>query len=404
MVPFGGWEMPLRYGPVLDEHRAVRGAAALFDVGHMGIFEVAGPFAAAFLDLVTTNDVNQLRSGQSQYGFLLDSEGRVLDDLLIYMRGPGRYMLVVNAANTEKDWAWLNGVNEGRVCIDIERPWVRSSFRAELTDLRAPDQEHNWRVNLALQGPRSRDILLEWLAASPQGRAVEEIRGRLLGMRRTELIEVEWPWPDAPGGVFDLIIARTGYTGERMGFEIFVHPDWAERLWNLLLEHGATFGLRPAGLAARDSLRIEAGLPLYGHELAGPLDLRPDDAGLEGYVKLYKPFFVGRAPFRAHAAQRKMEVVRFRLTERNVPMPNQGDRVVDRRGRVIGQVTSAAQDTEGYLLGMAYVDRRFAEPGEEIHVLATARKPTEKPLEELEVGDRVPLATEGTVLERFPRR
>jgi len=402
MVPFGGWEMPLRYGPVLDEHRAVRGAAGLFDVGHMGVFEVSGPFAAAFLDLVTTNDVNRLRPGRSHYGFLLDPEGRVLDDLLIYMRGPGRYMLVVNAANTEKDWAWLSAVNEGAVCIDLSRPWVRPSFRAELVDLRAPDQEHNWRVDLALQGPRSRDILLAWLDASPQGPATAEIRGRLLGMRRTELVEVEWPWPDAPGGVFDLIIARTGYTGESMGFEIFVHPDWATLLWDLLLRFGATFGLRPVGLAARDSLRIEAGLPLYGHELAGPLDLRPDDAGLEGYVKVYKPFFVGRVPFRAHAAERKMEVIRFRLNEKNVPMPNQGDRVVDRRGRVIGRVTSCARDTEGYLLGMAYVDRRFADPGEEVHVLATARRPTEKPLEELEVGDRVPLATEGTVLERFP--
>jgi glycine hydroxymethyltransferase len=404
-VPFGGWEMPLRYGPVLDEHRAVRGAAGLFDVGHMGIFEVSGPFAAPFLDLVTTSDVNRLRPGQSQYGFLLDPvEGGVIDDLMIYMRAPGRYMLVVNAANAEKDWAWLTAVNNGAVLLEPSRPWVRAPFRAELIDMRAPDQEHNWRVDLALQGPRSRDILLAWLDASPQGPAAAEIRGRLLGMRRTELIEVEWPWPDAPGGVFDLIIARTGYTGERMAFEIFVHPDWTVLLWDLLLELGATLGLRAAGLAARDSLRIEAGLPLHGHELAGPLDLRPDDAGLEGYVRLYKPFFLGRAAYKAHAAERTMTVVRFRLTERGVPIPNQGDRVVDRRGRVIGQVTSSAQDTEGGLVGMAYIDQRFASPGDEINVFASARTPTEKPLEELEVGDRVVLATEGEVLERFPAR
>ncbi|MGD1997259.1 MAG: serine hydroxymethyltransferase, partial [Anaerolineae bacterium] len=263
-VPFEGWEMPLRYGPVLDEHRAVRGAAGLFDVGHMGIFEVSGPFAAAFLDVVTTNDVNRLRPGQSHYSLMLNPEGHVVDDLLLYMRAPGRYMLVVNAANTERDWAWLNAVNEGSVRLDPKRPWIRPSFRAELTDLRAPDQEHNWRMNIALQGPRSRDILLAWLAASPKGPATAEIRGRLLGMRRTELVEVEWPWPDAPGGIFDLIIARTGYTGESMGFELLVHPDWAVLLWELLLRFGGTFGLRPAGLAARDSLRIEAGLPLYG--------------------------------------------------------------------------------------------------------------------------------------------
>jgi glycine hydroxymethyltransferase len=336
----------------------------------MGILEVSGPFAAAFLDLVTTNDVNLLRPGQSHYGFLLDPDGGVIDDIMVYMRAPGRYMLVVNAANTAKDWAWLNAVNEGAVCIDRERPWVRPPFRAQLVDLRAPGQEHLWRMDIALQGPRARDVLLNWLDASPQGPATTEIRNKLLGMRRTELIEVRWPWPEAPGGVFDLIIARTGYTGEPMAFEIFVHPDWAPLLWDVLLRFGGTLGLRPVGLAARDSLRIEAGLPLYGHELAGPLDLRPDDAGLEGYVKLYKPFFIGREPFRRHAAQRKMAVVRFRLLEKGVPMPNQGDRVVDRRGRVIGQVTSCAMDTEGYLLGMAAVDRRFAEPGEEILVLA----------------------------------
>lgn len=403
-VPFGGWEMPLRYGLVLDEHRAVRGAAGLFDVGHMGIFEVEGPFAAAFLDLVTTNDVNRLRPGQSHYAFMLDPYGSVVDDLMVYMRAPGRYMLVVNAANTEKDWAWLNAVNRGAVLLDPERPWVRPSFNAELVDMRAPDQEHNWRVNLALQGPRSRDILLAWLAASPSGPATADIRGRLLGMQRTELIEVRWPWPEAPGGMFDLIIARTGYTGEPMGFEILVHPEWAAILWDVLLEYGSPFGLRPAGLAARDSLRIEAGLPLYGHELAGPLDLRPDDAGLEGYVKVYKPFFVGRRAFRTHAAQRKMAVIRFRLSERGVPMPKQGDWVADRRGRVIGQVTSCAMDTDGYLLGMACVDRRFASPGKEVHVLSGGREPAEKPLEALEVGDRVALATEGTVLERFPQR
>ncbi len=402
-VSFGGWEMPVRYGPVLDEHRAVRGAAGLFDVGHMGIFEVSGPFATAFLDLVTTNDVNLLRPGHSHYGFLLDPEGHVLDDLLIYMRDPDQYMLVVNAANTEKDWAWLNAVNEGRVRIDPDRPWVRPSFRAELVDMNAPGQEHNWRVDLALQGPRARDILLDWLDASPQGPAAAEIRGRLLGLRRTELVALQWPWPDAPGGVFDLLVARTGYTGEQMGFELYVHPDWAVQLWNLLLEIGAPSGLRPVGLAARDSLRIEAGLPLYGHELAGPLDLRPDDAGLEGYVKVYKPFFVGRESHRRHLAEHKMQVVRFRIEESGVPMPNQGDRVVERRGRVIGEVTSCALDTEGTLVGMACVDRRFAEPGEELNIFAPARKPTGKPLDELEIGDRVPLAVEGVVLERFPR-
>jgi glycine hydroxymethyltransferase len=403
-VPFAGWEMPLRYGPVIDEHRAVRGAAGLFDVGHMGIFEVSGPFAASFLDLTTTNDVNLLRPGHSHYSFLLDPRGHVIDDLIVYMRGPGRYMLVVNAANTEKDWAWLNAVNDGDVLIDPRRPWARGCARAELVDLRAPEEERRWRVNLALQGPRSLDILLAWLDASPGGPIRAEIRGQLEGLRRTELVDVDWPWTTAPGGVLELLIARTGYTGEDWGFEIFVHPERAPLVWNALLDLGEVFGLRPIGLAARDSLRIEAGLPLYGHELAGPLDLRPDDAGLAGTVKVYKPFFVGREAYRRHFEQRNMEVVRFRLTERGVPMPNQGDRVTDRRGRVIGEVTSCARDTEGQITGMACVDRRFAAPDTEINVLGTARRPTDKPLDELEVGDRVVLGSEGTVLERFPAR
>ncbi|MBN1178901.1 MAG: glycine cleavage system aminomethyltransferase GcvT [Anaerolineae bacterium] len=400
-VPFAGWEMPLRYGPVLDEHRVVRGAAGLFDVGHMGIFEVSGPGAAAFLDLVTTNDVNRLRPGQSHYSFLLDPQGRVIDDLIVYMRGPGRYMLVVNAANAEKDWAWLDAVNTGRVLIDAERPWVRSPFQARLIDLRAPDQEHNWRVDLALQGPRARDILLDWLAAAPQGPATAEIRGLLLGMQRTGVIEVKWPWLEAPGGVLDLIVARTGYTGESRGFEIFVHPERAAQLWDVLLRFGHAFGLLPVGLAARDSLRIEAGLPLYGHELAGPLDLRPDDAGLEGYVKLYKPFFVGRTPYRTRMAARKMTLVRFRVTEKGGPMPNQGDRVADRRGRVVGQVTSCARDTDGAMVGMATVDQRFADVGSVVNVLAIAREPTGKPLDELDLGDRVVLGSEAEVVRRF---
>jgi len=397
-VPFAGWEMPLRYGTVADEHQAVREAAGLFDVGHMGIFEVSGPSAAPFLDFVTTNDANRLRPGESHYGFLLDPRGRVLDDLMVYMRDVDRYLLVVNAANAEKDWAWLSALNRGEVQIDPQRPWARLPFSASLANLHAGSDKVNGRVNLALQGPRSRDILLAWLAASPGETA--EIEGQLSTLRRTQLVEVRWPWKDAPDGAFDLLIARTGYTGESIGFEIFPRAQAASLLWDLLLQFGEEFGLRPAGLAARDSLRIEAGLPLYGHELAGPLDLRPDDAGLEGYVKVYKPFFIGRAAYQEHAAARTMAVIRFRLDEKGVSVPKQGDRVVDRRGRVIGQVTSCALSTEGFLVGMAYVDRRFTDPGTTINVLSTAREPAAKPLAELELGDRVAVAQPATVLRR----
>ena len=410
MAPFAGWEMPLWYTSIGDEHRAVRGAAGLFDVSHMGILDVSGPHAAYFLNLVTTNDVNLLRPGESQYGYLLAPDGRVLDDLMVYMITPSRYLVVVNAANTAKDWAWLQAVNERAVRIDDLRPWTRTSFQAELRDLHDPDESYAWLADLALQGPRSRDVLLALLDAAPPSSAGAEIQGRLLALKRTEVIEAHIPSSRAPGGVFDLFIARTGYTGERLGFELIVHPDVMGALWEQLLEVGAPFGLRPVGLGARDSLRIEAGLPLYGHELAGPLDLRPDDAGFAGYVKLSKPFFIGRRAYIEHAQRRSesarsMTVVRFRIAEKGVRVPKQEDVVTESHGRVIGEVTSCAMDTEGYLVGLAYVDQRHAEKGAEINIFPRpTREAWDKPYEELDVGDRLVLHSEATVVSRFMKR
>ncbi len=405
MAPFAGWEMPLWYTSIGDEHRAVRGAAGLFDVSHMGILEVSGPHAAYFLNLVTTNDVNALRPGESQYSYLLAPDGRVIDDLMVYMLSPSRYLLVVNAANTEKDWAWLQAVNGRTVRIDELRPWARASFQAELRDLHDPDESYAWQADLALQGPRSRDVLLALLDSAPPSTAAAEIRARLLALKRTEVMEAHIPSTRAPGGVFDLFIARTGYTGERMGFEIFVHPDVMGILWEQLLEVGSPFGLRPIGLGARDSLRIEAGLPLYGHELAGPLDLRPDEAGFAGYIKLHKPFFVGRRATIEHARERRMAVVRFRIMEKGVRVPKLEDVVTERHGRVIGQVTSCAMDTEGYLVGLACIDRRHAEEGTEINIFPRpTREAWDKPYEELEVGDRLVLHSEATIVSRFMKR
>ena len=257
---------------------------------------------------------------------------------------------------------------------------------------------------MALQGPRSLDVLMALVDAGSSSTAVAQLRRRLTMMKRTEVIEAQIPSGRAPGGVYDLIVARTGYTGERMAFEIFVHPEVMETLWRELLEVGAPFGLRPVGLGARDSLRIEAGLPLYGHELAGPLDLRPDDAGLAGYVKTHKPFFVGRRGYVRHAGERSLEVVRFRVEEKGVRVPKQGDAVVDNRGRVIGQVTSCAQDTEGFLVGMACVDKRYTDTGTELRVFPhPSRGAWDKPYEKLAMGDRVPMHLEAQVVSRFMR-
>jgi len=405
MAPFAGWDMPLWYTSIGDEHRAVRGAAGLFDVSHMGLLEISGPHAAYFLNLVETNDAGALRPGESQYGYLLGPDGRVIDDIMVYMISPARYLVVVNAANTEKDWAWLNAVNEREVRIDDLRPWVRAGFQAALRDLHDPHESYAWLADVALQGPRARDILLALLDVAPPSGAIADIRGRLLALKRTQVMEAQIPSEQVPGGVFDLIVARTGYTGESMAFEIFVHPDVMGPLWERLLEVGAPFGLRPVGLGARDSLRIEAGLPLYGHEFAGPLDLRPDDAGFAGYVKLHKPFFVGRRAYVDHAQKRKMEVVRFRIEEKGVRVPKPGDVVTESHGRVVGQVTSCAMDTEGYLVGQAYVDRRHAEVGTELNVFPRpARETWDKPYDEIEVGDRLVMHNEATVVSRFMRR
>jgi len=394
LAPFAGWEMPLWYTSISDEHRAVRGAAGLFDVSHMGVIEVSGPHAAYFLNLVTSNAVKMLRPGESQYSYLLAPDGRVIDDLMVYMLGFSRYLLVVNAANEEKDWAWLRAVNDRAVRIDDLRPWARTGFQAELTNL------HDRLADLALQGPRSRDILLALLDAAPS--AVAETRAQLMALRRTGVMEVSIPSDQSPEGAFDLIIARTGYTGERMAFELLVSPDAALALWKQLMEVGALFGLGPIGLGARDSLRIEAGLPLYGHELAGPLDLRPDDAGFAGYVKLRKSFFVGRRAYIEHAQRRKMTVVRFRIEEKGVRVPKRGDVVTESRGRIIGEVTSCAMDMEGYLVGMAYVDQRHAEVDTEVSIFPhPTREAWEKPYRELEVGDRLVMHNEARIIRRF---
>ena len=391
MVPFGGWDMPVWYSGNLDEHRAVREAAGLFDVSHMGCWDVRGPEAAAFLNMVMVNDINYLDVGDSQYSALFDVDGLPLDDLLVYRLNDERYMVAVNAANNDKDWAWINGVLKGEVMIDPQRPWVHwegPEGSVELRDLRVPASGEDRRHELALQGPASRDILL---ALGGSAEDLAEVRG----LPWAGIVEVTL-------GDFNLLVSRTGYTGERVAYELWVHPDRLVDLWQALLEVGEPFGVKPCGLAARDSLRIEAGLPLYGHEMDGPLNLTMGDAGFRTYVKLYKPFFVGREAFAEREADRDAEVVRFRVTEKGQPRPQALDPVVDDRGKVVGQVTSCAIDSEGYLLGQAYVRTSVKKRGTVLSAMVSPRRKP-KPREELGMGDRVTLPVEIEVLRRFPR-
>ena len=392
MVPFAGYDMPVWYTSVGEEHAAVREAAGLFDVTHMGVLDARGPHALAFLNLVTGNDVAALAVGESQYSHFLLPDGSVVDDLMVYRVEDDTYLVVVNASNNDKDWAWLNAVNEGRVSIDEARPWARVQQPAALRDLRDPQHGADCRVDIALQGPRSADIL-NTLAGSDAAFAK-----RLKAM----------PWAGVmranPGG-FDLIISRTGYTGERVAYELFVHPDRAVDLWNALLAGGESYGLKACGLASRDSTRTEAGLPLYGHEMAGALGLNPADAGFGSFVKVYKPFFIGRDAFVRHEATRDRDLVRFRMNDKGVRRPESGDPVLDRRGKVIGHVTSCAIDSEGYLLGQAIVPSALAEPGTPLFIyqMGGGVRPI-KGVEHANLGNRLPMPDAATVQTRFPER
>jgi glycine hydroxymethyltransferase len=396
MVPFAGWEMPVRYTSVLEEHRAVREHAGLFDVSHMGVFQVEGPEAALFLNSICPNDIggndtHRLRVGSSLYTHFLDADANVIDDLLVYRRDEEIFMMVVNAANEEVDWAWLNAVRAGRVRVDNERPWSQAFGRGcRLRNLKDPGEGDDMLVDLALQGPGSRDILLALGCDEATSTRIKRL-----------------PWAGLTEGVFggfELIVSRTGYTGERVAFELFIHPEKSVEFWNALVEVGGKFGLKPAGLGARDSLRTEAGLPLHGHEMAGAMGLGVGDAGFTAYVKIYKPWFIGREAFLRREASREGEVIRYRFNEKGVRMAHYGDPVVDKRGQVIGKVTSCAIDQDGYLLGQAYVEMKYSEVGTSLAIFQGASTKSGKAPSELKVGERVSIPTPATVLTRFHSR
>lgn len=204
-------------------------------------------------------------------------------------------------------------------------------------------------------------------------------------------------------GGYDLIVSRTGYTGERTAFELFVHPDHAPRLFRDLVEGGAT----PCGLASRDSTRIEAGLPLYGHELGGTHHLTPGDAGFASYVKLWKPFFVGKHAYLAREQARKSVITRFRMDSRGVKPPQSGDPVLDKRGRVIGWVTSCSIDSEGYQLGQVYLKEELAVEGTPLLIFSGAahsKNGQHKSMADLHIGDRAAIPDSAAVLSRFPKK
>jgi len=330
MVEFGGWEMPVQYSGIIDEHRAVREAAGLFDISHMGEVEVRGPDALPFLQHLVTYDIAAIQPGRANYALMCLPNGGIIDDTFIYNLDD-YYLIVINAANITKDVAWMHACARG--------------FDVTVTDV------SNRTGMLALQGPAAEALLAQVagadLAALP-----------FHGVTRGSVASLP------------VIVARTGYTGED-GFELFVAAEDASHLWDELLDAGRSAGVKPCGLGARDSLRFEACLALYGHEITE--ETNPYEARLGWVVKLDKGDFIGR-----DALQRiKQEGVQRRLT--GFEMVGRGIargeyEIRDLEGAPIGRVTSGMPSpTLGKNLGMGYVPVALSTEGSEFDVVVRDR-------------------------------
>jgi aminomethyltransferase len=325
MTDFAGWDMPLRYASEREEHQAVRTRAGLFDLSHMGEITVTGPQAGEALDHALVGHLSALAVGRARYTMICAPDGGILDDLIVYRLAAREFMIVANASNAQ---TVLDAV----------------ALRAAEYDAQVRDDREAYAL-LAVQGPQAPAIMKAVTDADLDG------------------LKYYAGLPGTVAGV-PALIARTGYTGED-GFELFVAPGDAERLWQALTEAGAPAGLVPCGLSCRDTLRLEAGMPLYGHELTAAVT--PFDAGLGRVVKFDKPGdFVGRAALGA-AAERAADLPPRKLVglvARGRRVPRAGYPVTDASGTVIGEVTSGAPSpTLGKPIAMAYVDAAHAAPG-----------------------------------------
>jgi len=393
IIPFAGYEMPVWYTRVSDEHQAVRTTAGLFDVAHMGVMDFSGPHATRFLDFCTTNYVTRMAIGQAQYSYILDPDGNVLDDIMVYRRARDRFMIVCNAVNFDKIFAWLNAVNSGEFIVSRQNPGARSEGEVVIRDLRDPSSGDDMLVDLAFQGPLSTKVLLKLMDDGA-------LKEQFCHLPKSHLMDVKLAG-------LDVIASRTGYTGEDQAYELFGHPDRAAELWGAILEAGAPLGVVPAGLGSRDSTRCEAGLPLYGHELAGDYDIDPIEAGYGYFVKFHKPFFIGRQPLLERWLKpRKKKIVRFRVTTKMPRTVKPGDVVVERSGRFIGHVTSCVL-VKGKQIGLALVDSNFARVNSRLAIfpLPPGKKaPPAVTFDAVKKGDRLVVSERAKVISRFPMR
>lgn len=344
LVEFGGWDMPVQYTSIVDEHLCVRKAAGIFDICHMGEVWVRGPGAEAFLNATLTNDVRRLTPGSGQYSLMCTESGGVVDDLYVYRTGEETFLLIINASRIDVDVAWLHGRRVVFTGAPVTVEDVSGSLGA-----------------VAIQGPRVVDFIASvFPGAADGGQAV----GSVLELKKNQLgrwsFEGETAW-----------VARTGYTGED-GFEAVVPNSVVERLWDRVLELGRGAGIQPIGLGARDTLRTEMCYPLYGHELA--LDITPIEAGLGFFVALEKGNFVGRDVLvrqKAEGVSRRSAA--FRMVDKSAP-PRPGYPVWV-GGVAAGTVVSGTQSPSlSNGIGIAYVPAAAAEPGTRIEVEIRGRR------------------------------
>ncbi len=331
MIPFGDWMMPVQYSGIIDEHKAVRKNVGVFDISHMGQLVATGPRAGAWLNEMLTNNIDKLEVGTGQYTFLLNEQGGIIDDLIVYRTEPEKFLLVVNASRTEEDFAWL---------------------QKHLADSTALGNRSADFGGLAIQGPR-----------------VIELLQAMVG-KETELPERNQIKDFAYDGI-TLTIARTGYTGED-GVEVFFAAKDAAKVWNDLLSKGKEFDIRPCGLGARDTLRLEMCYPLNGSDLSPKHN--PIEAGLGFFVDLKKPKFVGREVLtEAKEKGTATRLIAFRMKSKGPPpRPHYS---VWQDGQRIGEVTSGSLSpslNEG--IGMAYVATEHARVGSEIEIEIRDRK------------------------------
>ncbi len=319
MAEFAGWEMPIEYSGIIQEHMAVRTAAGLFDISHMGEIEITGPESLPLIQFVTSNDASRLQDGQIQYSGLLYPEGTFVDDILVHRFRQDHYFLCVNASNTEKDFEWINRQNR---------------FDAKVEDT-SPHY-----TQLALQGPRALAILRQLTRVNLEG------------------MKYYWSTRGQVDGI-DALITRTGYTGED-GFELYFSPDYSRQIWERLFEVGSAAGLLPVGLGARNTLRLEARMALYGHEISEKTT--PWEAGLDWVVKPGKGEFIGKAPLLAQQQQGiSKKLVGLEMLGKAIARDGYS---VLLAGEVVGAVTSGSFSP--FLrknIGLAYVPVQLSEIG-----------------------------------------